>query len=1682
MGQQQPKITFDAKCGLDDDERDHVKDALLGVARSDDKKVSEEQCRLAGLWPADVTSVLVHGRLSGGRGGAQVLQVSVTRVNRPASLQVAKLMSYSEADREWKAYKSLRETFDSHLYVAITAVSRAVLEERGTEAPFSTVVYRHVSAWDHAAGELSSLEDVVTETVDGTRKVAHCSQTLSTVMTSLRQNLYTPASEQQDDLGSGNGRLGVDIQVRVDKIVASGGSVCLVDGNPAPDDVFHRPSSSEVLRSATSPPGPRRSLHPDDRVAFTLENVSVEGTTVLGDFRSTRIRVVLVGAAKQQVGKVRAGRSVEVQGRVTMVRALQWSSLLRDHFEGADAVDEGEETLRWQGVTVAHPLAGLLEVLDADPTLRLRSAVHGDLNPRNVILSGDTPFLIDFATFNTEDFTLTDTSWLEVCILRDCMAERLSWEQTVRLQRALGALTLLLPHWAPTQLAQAAESLAEALGGHDSVLGRCLSIMWQVRAGIWTVVPESCRDGWPRQYFEHLLLAACRTFKWSVPEAPERVRVSAAVAGVASEFLSCPTGPSRWWDHDVDALVRVLLAAESEDAFTQQLLEEAVPRAKDPHLRTAVLKRLSEGPLREARSVLYQRYGQADDGDWRGDDRYISLEGRELAPGRPYLQQGQGALTSQARDCLELLREPAAVVLLAEPGGGKTRIARELGKRGTAEPDAQSSPELLPLRATALQIMEFLLPREGSERTLASFLLQLADVGPTLSTQQLGYLIDLGSVHLTVDDLHLVSVRDQRKILTWIKRLHNQQRSLRLLVCQRVGDFHPETLRWPAVVVHKIRENAARTYASEVLRDSGKHWQHKLSELESRLFADPQAAALRDLAGRPQFLRLLVDHFATTGRVPAHHGELVRKHLDGLLDAKGTDGLAPEQLLRLLGRLAEQLGSAGSLDRTEALAVLKQAAPETPAEKQPPADLLTTLLSTGVVIESVDRISFRSPPVQSYCAAVALQQYGIDQLDRVTELILRHGWREPAVLLVADEHTHPRTVLEVVSAGVRASPWYGALLLQAAPQQCTQAVHERFLRRQGEVLRSAYSGVPAWKGSAYALAKYGVPDAVHMLVKVARSAHSAAEAALAALDGLVMMHQWSVPGATQRLSEVIRELLDARLLPTGVIGDTRVVVHALRSVEVAHLEDLAGYAWSRVDDGQPWEIVVQAWNTLRQLGVAVDRARSRVYADACHAQLAYLDRSLLATADTDTAELLNQQRLEVLHDLAAAGEVETLLRYRFRTGLAAYPNWGLMLQEAVTARRACGGTASAEMAALLDDRLLETVGLGSEQWKRLLTLEDEGVTAMAAHFILAANDVVSLELLGTVAAQGTAHSLSVVAAFVHCLPPEEHKELEQLLDPFLPGMDTEMVEAVAGFVAAAETLHQETGRRLAVRVQHALAGQNLAQEALHWPWCTTWRRALPPRAEIQDFVREHDGLAPERQQGPDPTLLSLLGSADVLLDAPYVKPVPLAPPLRTRLRDLKPSTPDGVGAHQFVLMAASAGLPEELTFVKQVATDSYNVQTIIRHAHGRHGLVEVTLAAHAVTAVGYLGMLAAREDPDLDDTTITDPLEALGRDTGDMHPSMERARLIALGYWGQLAPLLGALCAREDPILADAVRNIVTYWLPGPRTSTSKDTYFTTVAHTLSDELNSKQLPPQTRALLTELRIGIEDRLGRYVI
>ncbi|MFE1859061.1 hypothetical protein [Streptomyces anandii] len=1701
------QVTFAPDCGIARGEKDDIKDSLLDVAVG--RGTDEAACGREGAWPAHVRKVTVLRRLAGGRSGSEVLEIEVAR-GGSASLQVAKLMRHQDAVEEWEAYRELSASLDATLFVPVVAVGNGVRNPGlGTDFNRHAVVYAHVRDRDNdPRGPVRSLEDVWLEALGDQQRCDEAVGVVAGLMRTLTRKLFRESTSRDGDLTDENRRLGCDLSLTVDDIrEPPEGLVLLVDGNPDETDLCSDVlTSARLLRSSTSPPGQARSLAAGGRTRLRLDEVQVEGATVTGRFKSTKVRVALTGRAApggRPARDIKPGTAVDVYGRVASVRAGEWSDLLTTAFTADGGLHEGPDSLEYQGVRTDHPLRRLYDALESTSAPRTRSAVHGDLNPRNVLFCGPNPYLIDFASFRKDAYTLSDPAWMEVCVLRDCVAGRLDWPQLVRLQRYLGLLTVVLPLWGTQAADRAAQDLADRHRDTAPELGRCLALLWALRRGVWQWVPEGDRTAFPEHYFQHLLLAACRTFKWRTDDAgPPRVIAAAAAAAVASECLAPRRADlfARWGEHEMRTACEVLLAhGDGTDWESGDLVAVAVLAAgrtgnqdRIAGWRQSVARYLADGPLTGIVQVLRRCCQDAEcadpgcAGNPGADFVYIPLEGHALAPGEPFVQQGQGALSVASRDCLELLAEQEAVVLLGESGSGTTVVARQLrrmllsgrspgagrptgdddhdGGSGRVSADGGDSCAdargLLPLLVSAPQLGQVLSARSPA----AAVLLEVCGLRSLLSEERLARLMALGLVHLTVDALHKVDPLRRGQVLDWLKELRTEAPHVRIVLCQRAHNYDPGQLGWPAVALHKVRELPARRFLAEVLRLlAPQDWQPKLEQLKERLFDDPGTAALRDLAGKPQFLWMLVRHYARTGDIPANPGVLARKYLLRQLESSNHPSEV-ERKLRLLRELVTRLGDSGALSRDEALRVIAD-------HDTGDAELtLAALLSTSVINEESSRITFCNPLVQAYCAASVLQQYEPGEVDEVTGRILRHAWRDAAQMLVADPGTDPAVVAAVVEQGAAAHPLYGAMLLQAAPEDAVETTREDFLGRQRAVLHSPHSGLPAWRRSAYALARYGSQSALEVLVTAALQQDGAPEAVAAALDGLVMMHQWFVPGATARLREVLVRLLDP---PTNARTDACVVARALRCVQVAGLGGLVAHVLARVTPNSPWPVVSQAWETLRQLGVQPTRALRRTYGDACAARLAQADETLRSTARTDDAADLNDERMALLELLAAEGRIETLLSYRFRMGLAEHPRWRRLL---CTAARAQQSRSPANLLAdaVLDEHEPGVRPPGQERWRQLLTRENEQLAVIAGHHILAEGLRLDVGDLEAILVRQTPAKLSLVAAAVSCLPPDQDPAaLEQLLDQFLERPSAEYVDAVASFVTAVVALDQGTGLRLAMRVQDALAKAGLVREALNWPWAMTWRRVLPPRAETRFFMRE--------QEFDSHTRICLLGSADVLLDAPWVQPAALTPQEQRELMRLRPTSPHGVVAHQFVLMAASAGLHQALPFAREVAESEHNIRTVITHSHGQYGRIEVTLAAHAVTAIGYLGRLALMEDSlALDAEEAESTLRGMARDTPSMHASMERARLIGLGYWGNWDELLTAL-ESGDPVLLAAARNLIGHWLPGPRQRRS-DGYFAVIARSITRRLQGGAYDAAAQATLTDIRDGIEDRLGRYVL
>ncbi|MER5381762.1 hypothetical protein ABT040_15985 [Streptomyces sp. NPDC002688] len=1665
------KVDFaDESCILGDDVQGVISQALSNATAISNKDSTSQK------WWTDIHTMNVQRSLGDGRSGARVLELEAVSARRRTPL-VAKLMTFREADREYSSYlEALKDDVDRFaLYVRIEAVSHYVVDgDSETSFPLHAVIYQHVRDRDpRRRGTLRSLEDIASATVRGEEPLADGEQTVADMMDTLAHQLYGDVElSPEQELSEENLRLGADLTLEVDGIEQKPlGALRLLYGRPGQADLTrHQVYEQALLAASTEPAKASDSLNAGERAHVWLEHCSFDGRTLTGRQGQTTVCVALTGEAADDPSLLENNLAptdtVEVYGMVRVKRPESWSVLMNERVDANyQGFTEDASSIACQGVRVHHPIRSLRSVLRAPAAERPQSRVHGDLNPRNILFCDANPYLIDYASYKPKARTLADLAWLEVCLLRDVCGPVLGWSETVRVVRALNLLSRLLHVWPQDEVSGAASFFAQAMASGPA--SNSLALIWQVRLGAWKITHESLAERWSDQYLQELSLAACRTFKWGSENEAHAVAASAIVAGTASECLTPESrGELAPWEPEEAQIACKLFAdrGELEGWRDGDLLLSAAARGLPA--RGELMDLLMAGPLHssvEALQVKCQTHRPAGSRS-APDATYIPLEGRLLAVGEPLILQGEGALSLAQRDVLQLLEEQDAVVLLADSGSGKSLVTRELrlrlfqslltgsGSGGTAAPGR--GRQQIPLAVSALKLNRRLGDSPGD--SASSVLRDLSGMAPDVSEKQFGLLMRMGALHVTVDDLHKVEPGQRPAVVRWLKNLRKTECQLGLVICQRSLDYQPEQWGWPAVVIHKVRAQPARTFIEEELRrHMGADWLRHFKIIEDRLFDDAEAAALRDLAGKPLFLSMLVHHYREHGRVDRNPGILVHEYLARLFSGPTEDrtfgDFDPVDLLKALVRRS---GSLGGLSRSEAVSVFEA------LNCADPATLLDKLLDTSAVLEESGTISFCNPLVQTFCAALVLADDASTDLDGVLNRIVTFAWREAAVLLASDPDTDQDMLLALVQRASDASAWYGALMLQAVPDPVSlTSIRQMFLEEQRRVLMLETSGRPAWRQSAYALARYGSAEALQLLEKVALSGRSPAEAVEAALDGLVMMHRWFVPGASATLPAVLQDLLE----PAGQrSGRPSITARALRSVLSAGLRELSTHVAAYLSPANGWPVVSQAWQTLTELQMIPTRSAMRLYGDACRSRLTEIAKELSATAATQAALLLSEERLELLRFLATQGDIETLLTYRFRAGLSEFHEWQQLLQKAAEVRRR------------QDEPDLLAAALLSEgdpqEWRTRLGDREKTWAAVAAHHLLSGDEAVELPVLIEMSQGADAERLSIIASLVHYLPSAAG--LDELIRPHLPELTGDKVEPLACLVAAAMSLDPREGRRLALQVHQALVSRNLQQEALHWPWCTTWRRAMPVRAEIGTFLKDCTDVE---------TLASLLGSADVLLDAPRTPRVFLSQAARKQLIALKPEECSGMRAYEFVLLAASAGLVEALPFVHRVATDSANLNSIVRHSHGIHGVQPVSAAAHALSAIGYLERLAAENPGQRSSQSMYLPeLRRMVTDGEERHASVKRACNVGLAYWGEWRPLLLTLTLTNDPVLDKAAHNIVNHWLPGPHGS-SAETVFAEVAHWISETLNDPELPPDRRGVLGELRDVTENKLRRYV-
>lgn len=1673
-------------CGVGDGEQAEVEWVLSRIA------VGQGPGRLV----PPVHRVEVVRVITGGRSGAQVLEVRVQRgAPEVSEWHVAKLQEASAARSEWKAYQAYMAALETPYRTSVSAVSETVLGA-GDALPGDrqVVVYQHVSQRIGEPGRpLVTLEQLAEQALDGSGEGLRSARiAVRRLLRQLGGTLYLAvAPDPRISLRWLNPTLGPDLLVEA-------------DDSGAPSVRVYPADLLAASCAADEDAGDPR-FCAGERIAVDVSSISAaDGVVLARPSPDTRIELRpgpgghLPQAA---MGVANGGRLL--RATVVATRTERYVQLCRELL--GDKLVLEKSVARLDGCGFGHPFARLRSIL-CDPVEGWLSApAHGDLNPRNVLVADDQPYLIDHARADDRQPQMSDPAWLELNLLRNVVAPKLSWSECVRLQRVLAVHCRLGP---PTEDPAAVVGAdVWPLAGEPEHFVAAFRLLRQVRATARDIYPDQGRRPWWREYLAQLTLAACRTLKWPA-EAHDRFSAGAALvaAGVAGECLADrgsgqPGAFGLWPAAELRPLAAWLLpqldpARSEELALLPDLVAAlaAVPglTASPPATALPTYPGLPASPdgRSSPRDPLSDALEQAREKAVRAlCGSAVERRLRTLRPGRsPYiaLRASTGGGTREG-SALRLLAEERAAVLVGSAGAGKSTVLRELeygyARAVTGESTRLGLAVRMPLLLSAADIAREWRPGIRHDQLLAR---TGPDADPQEAAALYGALLSLDGVHVLVDGLDEVSEQARTTVSLWLERLRADHPAVRLSVCHRTSAYHAspaEILRLPTVVLHPVTREQARHYTG--------------GRLAGLLFDDEGAgdadggsgapAGLRRLMGTPLFLWMAVEAQTSLDPPPRSVGELfaafttwylTERHraADSDPDSRFRYGL--EDKLPLLEAVGEYLTESGNLSRGP----LRLLGPRLERVRPDWREVLDEVISSEFLTEEHEEVGFFHELFRSYFAARALARSAVTDPDGLLRRALRFDWQEAARMLVGFPTEDPNGLTRLLETAASADPRYGAWLLRhclAPPADLTRS----FVVRQKETLEAAGAGRTAWQRAATALAVLRRGPAWPTLAAVAAGPDHPPGARVASLRAMADQLSRDTAAARRDGDRSTADLSALRGAVDAVLGSPRpapapVEVAALRAIGRARLMSLSGFAGERVQSDAPWSLVREACAALDALDIVLTPRQQGRREAACARRLRAADAEAEGTSVTAESAALVRERAELLAILGQSRDpmaLDLLLEHRFAPGLADLPNWTGLLS----------GPARARLAADPDDpaaALLLAEGGVRQEALRVFAEGDELSAVAAAHRVLSDPAGPPWDLLELVSAESSGRRLLAAATAMGGLGAGALPVARRLIRRITAAPRPDQLDVLAALVTAVGRHSRPTRVRLAHRTAQELQRHGM-QEAVHGSWARTFYES-----EIDDDV-----LTQLLERADDDSLeeaLGHMGAIDFLLTASgRPEGLTLSAGARRRLLSRLPGDASGfeVDSGLFdtpedvlrrVLAVSYAGLRGASGFVEAVAGSPVAAATPVRYVHSGHGVLEVALSAHAVTAIGWFGRLAAESQEQRAMREAQTWLQRL--DTGGGHPSLERARLVGLGLLGVWRPLLLGLVP-GDAVLHEAAANVVLDWLPAPY-PTDTPTDHASVAKWIGHRLASGRVTdPEVREVLTTLVTALGQRLGSYV-
>lgn len=1108
-------------------------------------------------WRTPPTRIEIRRRLSG-LGGATVLQIAAYWRREP-TIRVIKFGPPAEMHREYHAYETVAAPELSALFVPVeTATAAARQHEPPSRSDgLEAVVYQDVGQFDGAPGApVTTLEDVFMAASLGDRAAsARAATAIGSLLSRARRSIYLGprSADQPTSLRARNVTLAPDIT--------------LEPGTAGP--AYQQLWPEDLFQLGTADPEDSDPQH--DTNLFRLEDVAVadRGSTIVAANPHEHVAALLVPPP--------AGTAIPspVTGKLTETR-LQTT---RRRYGEALGEPEPSPVLR-------RALAALRPALSEIVLPEVTSAVHGDLNSRNILLvdalTESAPRLIDHARAEPKGSLLGDFVWLEINLVRSVRGEP-GLAAHVRLQRFLAATSSLFVRATGDTLEPAPASLLDCLGSASAGLAACWPALHRLRWEAFLAYPPEGRQSWFADYQRHLVVAAHRTFKWPDEiQTPGRWIASTATAAVGGEWFAPSTALRDWAADEVAALAAApSWLGRADAAGLLGTLSAEIDRRPELAARTA------EALVAAANAVAGE------------------LVDRCPPPptARPFLDLraeviNEDGTTAERDSALAAVLGRDEVVLVGAYGSGKSTLLAEAadrlkavaGRRGNA---TGTEWHRLPVLITAED-----LPADARSIPEAVRI----EFAPATAHD----LLRAGCLQLLIDG----TAGPEVDVLAYARGIRRRYPRTPVLITTRAV---PEHRLGPApAVIRLLAPTTAQSIA--FLTEVAAHAGIPVSAVR-RLLDAANVRRTVELLHVPLLLRMMSRHLqpATT---PPGIGDLLDQHFaDG-----GPDW---DRARRVAGLLAAHLldGNAGTVD--EVLPLLDA------VDSDGWPRVMRLLVERQVLHRTSGRLTFSRPVYRDYFAAVA----AVGDEAALSGRARRRAWQEPLRIAVSRQATAPGLLAALLPVVDEADPVYAGRLLEAGAH-VDPASAESFIARRAGVLADPEAGVVAAGRAATALLTMG-DRGRRELRAVAADPRCDQHSRLAALSAL---------SSTDRGRDELLGVLQDLLVDPRQPADLRVGAAAV----AGHLgaAELSVVVADGCDTDMSWRYVQTARAALVSMPVALSPRLREVVRQAAVRRLTEAAGLVPGLTRWDEIDVVQRDREEILTRVLG-DDVDRLIDHRF---------------------------------------------------------------------------------------------------------------------------------------------------------------------------------------------------------------------------------------------------------------------------------------------------------------------------------------------------------------------------------------------------------------------------------------------------